>query len=269
MAYRRVVEIALTHARTTGGTLPGEAIVADTATRARLAGLRMQARPVGERLLILAETAEDGGALIALREPVRLRFGIADLPATVDAAAIAKAPLFTDERAGSADPQPLRRVAAPGAAHAAIRIKLTPAQHAAAMQGTVRRCTAALPVASARWCFHLVTDLSNPVAEWQIVRAADARGGGPSFAAAGRTELTMAEPGDPIGSALRAANPGRRVIRFLSDTAQPASEAAVAGLELRLGANRLLAALPTPAPALVRIGGNSAFAHTLRVVTTR
>jgi len=269
MAYRPVVEIALTHAGCATGALPGAAIVPDAATRARLAGLRMQAKPVGERLLILSEIGEPGRALVALREPVRLRFAIADLPATADAAALAKAPLFTDDRAGTADPQPLRRVAAPDSAGVAIQIKLTPAQHAAALAGTVRRCTAALPVVSARWCFHLVTDFTNPIAEWQVLRAAGARGAAPDFTASGRSELTAADPNDPIGSALRAANPGCRVIRFLSDAAHPASDVPVPGLELRLGANRLLAALPAPSPAVVRIGGGAAFAHTLRVVSTR
>jgi len=271
MAYRPVVELALLHPATASGALPATAIVPDRDTRARLAGLRMLAKPVGERLVLLADTDAAGAPLVPLRAPVRLGFAVAPLPAATDLAALAAAPLFTDERAGragggGADPQPLRRVPADGAP--AIAIRLTPADHAAAVAGKVRRCTATLPAAAARWCFHLLTDLAQPLADWRIVRAGGAAGPAPAFGDRGRTELTAPDPDDPAGTALRAAHPGVRVIRFLSDAPVAASATPVRGLELRAGATRLLAALPNPPPgAPVRVGADLVFACTVRVMT--
>lgn len=276
MPYRPLLELAATHAYLGDGSLPGSALVPDAATAARLRGLRLIAKPSGGAFTIFGEFDAKDALRVPLTAPVPLRFAIerpaAELAFATDLAALGTASLFTDKGAAAGDPQQLRRQARAKEddprPFALISMQLTPANVTAAIKGSPRRCMAALPVASARWCYHLVTDLPNPIAQWRIARGDGASGPAPAFRDAGRAELTAPAADDATGTELRRRNPGLRVLRFLSDAPFAASRAAVRGLELHAGTTRLFGALPNPSPgATVRIGDATAFNQTLRVVT--
>ena len=276
MPYRPLLELAVTHAYLGDGGLPGSALVPDPATAARLRGLRLVAKPSGGSFTIFGEFDAKDVLRVPLTAPVPLRFMIerpsAELTFATDLAALTTASLYTDKSVPAGTPQQLRRQ--PRAEEddsrpfALVSVQLTPANVKAAITGGPRRCVAALPVASARWCYHLVTDLPNPVAQWRIARGNGASGPAPAFRDADRAELTAPAADDATGSELRRRNTGLRVLRFLSDAPFAASRAAVRGLELHAGTTRLFGALPNPSPgATVRIGDATAFNQTLRVVT--
>lgn len=276
MPYRPLLELAITHPYLGGDGLPGTVVVPDPATAARLRGLRLVAKPMGRSFTVFGAFDAAGALPVTPGAPIALRFEIADpgaeIAAASDGAAVAAAPLYTDEGVPAGAPQQLRATPRPASdasrGFAAVTVRLTPADIAAAATGTPRRCVAALPVAAARWCYHFVTDLPAPLAQWRIARGGGAEGTAPTFRDAGRVELADPVGDDATGAELRRRNPGLRVLRFLSDAPFAARRAAVRGLELHVGDARLFAALPNPSPAAaVRIGDASAFNQILRVVT--
>lgn len=276
MSYRPLLELAVPHAYLGGGALPGSALVPDQRTESRLRGLRWIGKPAGGSFTIFGEFA-DGALRVALPEPVALRFAIQrpgpELAFATDIAALGPTSLYTDEGAPAGNPQQLRRKSRTKTddprPFALVAVQLTPADIAAAATGAPRRCTVTLPVVTARWCYHFITDLPNPLAEWRIARGGGENGPAPAFRDTGRVELTDSAKGDAAGVKLRRQNPGLRVLRFLSDAPFAARQAAVRGLELHVGDTRLFGALPNPSPAAtVQIGDAAAFSQTLRVVTT-
>jgi hypothetical protein len=109
-----------------------------------------------------------------------------------------------------------------------------------------------VPFASAaqRWAYYVVMDFAGDIATLRIVDATP--GNGPravTFGDAGRVDLAQApDPGDAVGLDLLRRNPGRRVVRLLSDAAVLAREVPLRQLELRLADTRLLGALANPRP---------------------
>ena len=156
-------------------------------------------------------------------------------------------------------------------AAARIVIDIGPGDVAAAAAGTPRVAVIALQASAARWCYHLVTNLPNPLADWRIARANGAASrDGPqvTFDDAGRAELTAADAGDPFGSELLRRSAPLRVLRFVSTAAVAASETAARRVSLFAGAAQIFAALPNPSPAqLRRVGGAAAFGEVVHVVT--
>src|SRR5262245_30532018 len=100
------------------------------------------------------------------------------------------------------------------------------------------------------WAFYVLTDFAGDIATLRIIDATP--GVGPravTFADSRRVELSLApDAADAIGLDLVRSNPGRRVIRFLSDAPVPLREAPLRYLELHLADTRLVAGLPNPRP---------------------
>lgn len=137
-----------------------------------------------------------------------------------------------------------------------------------AAAGKPRRVVVALQPAAARWVYHIVTDLTNPIADWRIQAG---NGGGPAvtFNDAGRAELVPGSAEDPFGTDLARLSAPLRVLRFLSDAPVPASEVVARRIALFAGQHQLLPALSNPSPATLRmIGGKPAFGAVIRFVTT-
>ena len=153
---------------------------------------------------------------------------------------------------------------------ATVEIALDADTLASAAAGTPRRRVVMLRPKAAVWAYYVVTNLPNPLADWRIVRAAGTTGGPPvAFADTGRAELTAADPADATGTDLFRRSTPSRVLRFVSDAPVACSETPVQGLELHVGAARLLASLPNPSPAReARLGTNATFTHTFRLITT-
>ena len=152
---------------------------------------------------------------------------------------------------------------------ATIEIRIGPETVAPAAAGTPRRCVVGLEPVSARWCYHVVTNLPNPLAEWRIARG-NGTGAGPavSFSDGGRSEIAAADPGDAFGTELWRKSAPLRVLRFLSDAPAACSETIARRVGLFAGDAQLFAALPNPSPAQRRrVGGQEAFGEVLRVVT--
>jgi hypothetical protein len=161
---------------------------------------------------------------------------------------------------------PVAPRSAPGT-FAAIDIDIGPETVVKAAAGKPRRFTIALKAAAARWCYHLVTDLPNPVAEWRIAHPA-ADGLPVNFAAGGRAEIASPDAADPFGTALLERSAPLRVLRFLSDAPVACSEARARRLALFAGDRQLFTALPNPPPTSLRlVGGRPAFGEVLRFVT--
>jgi len=101
-----------------------------------------------------------------------------------------------------------------------------------------------------RWCFYLVTDYTGDISALRLVDAT--AGDAPrrvTFADAGRVDLSQTpDSTDAIGLDLARRNPGRRILRFLSDAPVPCRETPARNLELHMADTRLIAALANPAP---------------------
>lgn len=150
---------------------------------------------------------------------------------------------------------------------AAIEIGIGPDLAVQAAKGKPRHFTVALKPAAARWCYHLVTDLSDPLAKWRITHPA-ADGPAVEFGGSGLKELDKADAGDPFGSELLSRSAPLRVLRFLSDQPVACSEKRARRLALFAGDRQLFSALPNPPPTNVRlVGGQPAFGEVLRFVT--
>lgn len=150
---------------------------------------------------------------------------------------------------------------------AAIEVRISPALVAAAAAGKPLRQTIALQASAARWCYHVVTDLADPLADWRIAHPA-ADGPPARFAANGSAELTGAETADAFGSELANRTAPLRVLRFVSDAPVPCSEVRARRVALFAGQRQLIAALPNPSPAaLRRVGGQPVFGEVLHFVT--
>ncbi|HSI41599.1 MAG TPA: hypothetical protein VLA00_13730 [Xanthobacteraceae bacterium] len=161
---------------------------------------------------------------------------------------------------------PVAAPARPGVL-AAIDIAIGPQTAVLAAAGTPRRCRVALAPVSARWCYHLVTDLPQPLADWRI---AAGTGGGPkvSFGAGGRAEIAAVDPEDSFGTHLWRQAAPLRVLRFVSDAPAACSETVARRVSLFAGDMQLFAALPNPSPGQRRrIAGQEAFGEVLRIIT--
>lgn len=98
---------------------------------------------------------------------------------------------------------------------------------------------------AARWAYYLLTDQAG---DFSIVDTAPS---GPAlvFSPSNRTALDKAaDETDPLAQALGRQHASLRRWRFLSDQAVPCSSAVRRGLELRLGDQKVLGAMPNPAP---------------------
>jgi len=154
----------------------------------------------------------------------------------------------------------------PGAI-AEVEVAISAALAAKAAAGKPASLRVVLAAAAAPWCYHLVTDLPNPLAEWKIAHA-PADGPAADFGAAGSAEIKAADPTDPFGSDLLARSAPLRVLRFVSDQAVPCTEKRARRMSLSAGDRQLFPALPNPSPAGVRLlKGKPAFGETLRFVT--
>jgi hypothetical protein len=162
---------------------------------------------------------------------------------------------------------PVRPPSAPGV-FAPVEFTLSASDVAAAAAGKARRVTIALKPAAARWVYHLVTDLTNPIADWRIQHA---NGDGPAvaFSDAGRAEIAATAADDPFGADLAARSGALRVLRFLSDAPVPANEAVARRVALFAAQQQIFPALPNPSPTALRmVGGQPAFGQVIRFVTT-
>ena len=249
---------------------PGTVFVADGANRPLKA-----TQPATRATETLAKPAGPAVMVLAGRPPAGTARGDFAVVAPAGGVAVTKFDAATNRvtLTGPEGAVTLDYPAAPPRAGGAARIALTigPAEIAAAAAGTPRAATIALRPSAARWCYHLVTDLPDPLGDWRIARAnGAANGGGPAvtFDDAGRAELTADDAGDPFGSALRLRSAPLRVLRFVSTAAIPASETAARRVQLFAGARQLFAALPNPSPAQPRqLGGVAAFGEVVRIVT--
>jgi hypothetical protein len=150
---------------------------------------------------------------------------------------------------------------------ATIEIGIGPETVAKAAAGKPRRFTIALKAAAARWCYHLVTDLANPLAEWRITHP-EADGPPANFGAAGLAEIAAPDAGDSFGSELLQRSAPLRVLRFVSDAPVACSEKPARRLALFAGDRQLFTALPNPPPTALRlVEGRPAFGEVLRFVT--
>jgi hypothetical protein len=104
--------------------------------------------------------------------------------------------------------------------------------------------------AAAKWCYYLVTDRPDATDTFQIVELPS--GGAPRrvvFSDAGKTDLTgQPDTADAVATDLQRRNPGKRVLRFLSDARVACRKAPVKNLELQVGGSRLFTSLPNPSP---------------------
>lgn len=155
----------------------------------------------------------------------------------------------------------------PTGAIAWVEIAIGPATAAKAAAGKPPSYRIVLEAAAAPWCYHLVTDLPNPVAEWRIDHPA--KDGPPAaFGTASVSEIAAADPADRFGSDLLMRSAPFRVLRFVSDSAVPCSETPARRMALFAGDRQLFTALPNPSPADVRLlNGKPAFGEMLRFVT--
>jgi hypothetical protein len=107
-----------------------------------------------------------------------------------------------------------------------------------------------VPLAAAKsfWAYYVVMDLHPDSSKLRIIDAApNNEAGRITFADAGRVDLTQTpDPSDAVGQDLVRRNPGRRVLRLMSDAPVPAHELPRAQIELHLGDTRLISALPNP-----------------------
>lgn len=151
---------------------------------------------------------------------------------------------------------------------AAIEVGIDSDIVAQAAAGKPRRFTITLKARAAPWCFHVVTDLANPLGEWHITHPA---GDGPAatFGSAGSAEIGSPDPADPFGSVLLSRSSPLRVLRFVSDAPVACSEERARRLALFAGDRQLFSAMPNPSPSELRLlGGQPVFGEVLRFVTT-
>jgi hypothetical protein len=153
----------------------------------------------------------------------------------------------------------------PGAA--AIEAAIGPGLAAKSAAGKPQLFQVALKAAAAPWCYHLVTDLPNPVAEWRIDHP-QPDGPPAAFGAGAIAEISGVDATDPFGTDLRQRSAPLRVLRFLSDAPVPCSSARARRIAMFAGARQIFTALPNPSPAEVRIvKGKPVFGEVLRFVT--
>jgi hypothetical protein len=101
----------------------------------------------------------------------------------------------------------------------------------------------------AAWAYYLVTDLKDPASDFKIVEDPADPGQPLGFAKSAPHDLdAQPDPGDAVSGWLAALHPGARRIRFVSDDPVPCRQSARRNVQLLVGANRLAAPLPNPAP---------------------
>jgi hypothetical protein len=162
---------------------------------------------------------------------------------------------------------PVAPIKAPGTL-AGIDVPIGPELVAKAASGKPRRFTVPLQAAAAPWCYHLVTDLPNPLAEWRIEHPA--RDGPPaSFGGGSIVEIATPVSTDAFGSELLRRSSPLRVLRFVSDAPVPCSEGRARRIALFAGSRQLFSALPNPSPSRIRfLNGKPVFGEVLRFVTS-
>ena len=111
-------------------------------------------------------------------------------------------------------------------------------------------------VASVRWCYYLLTDPSGDVGRLHVVDVTPGSANRIVFGSTGRVDLSQTPDGtDAVALALAHRFGGRKIVRFMSDAAVACRQAPATILELRVGQNCLLPALPLPSvPHRVRLG---------------
>ncbi|HET9398440.1 MAG TPA: hypothetical protein VFO45_06430 [Sphingomicrobium sp.] len=150
---------------------------------------------------------------------------------------------------------------------AAIKLRIGPETAVQAAKDKPRRFTVTLKPAAAHWCYHLVTDLADPLDDWRITHPA-ADGPPVTFGSGGLAEIAAPDADDPFGSQLLLRSAPLRVLRFVSEDPVACSEKRARRLALFAGGRQLFAALPNPPPTNVRlVGGRPAFGEVLRFVT--
>lgn len=223
------------------------------------------AKPAGTATLVLSGRPKPGTAAAA--------FGVVAPAVGIRVTAFDPAAnLVTVAGAAAADvtiDYPVAPTRAPGVL-AFVSVSIGAEVVALAANGAPRRFVVRLQPRAARWCYHLVTDLPNPIAEWRIARAAGSNGGpAVGFSDAGRAELAAATADDPLGLNLLRRSAPLRVLRFVSDAPVVCSESVARGIGLFAKDRQLLAALPNPSPANVgRVAGQVTHGEVVRFVTT-
>jgi|SRR5882724_2150724 len=165
---------------------------------------------------------------------------------TVDTAALAKGAAFQIS-------YPVRP-ARPNGALAEVSLALDPPLMAPAAKP--HAFVVPLAATETYWAYYILMDLQPDISTLRIIDATPGNGTSRiSFADAGRVDLTQTpDPSDAVGQDLIRRNPGRRVLRLMSDAPVPAREVPRAQIELHLADARLISALPNPQPdALVSL----------------
>jgi hypothetical protein len=140
------------------------------------------------------------------------------------------------------------RPATPNGALAEVSLALDPSLMAPA----AKPHAFVVPLAAAQsfWAYYVLMDLQPDSSTLRIIDATPGNGTGRiSFADAGRVDLTQTpDPSDAVGLDMVRRNPGRRVLRLMSDAPVPAREVPRTQIELHLADARLISALPNPQP---------------------
>ena len=218
-------------------------------------GLRITPTAATRRLLdryrLLLQVLPDGISVSALdgnagRRPRATDFRLLPPTAATTVSAYDAATRMVTLAAVSAGQQIVLRYRSPAPAHpgslAAIELrydKTLPAPGKDAAPFEIR-----FKARSARWAYYLLTDQGG---DFSIVDAMPL-GLALGFSGANRTLLDpAADETDPLARLLSRQYAGLRRLRFLSDQPVPCSSAPRRGIELRLGDQKVLAAMPNPA----------------------
>jgi hypothetical protein len=240
VTYAALLEVLLKHTFYTDGRCPDLAVVPDAGTARLLRGHRCLLRPRRDGLSIVTPLDDAGRPFLPLPAGATLRFLLrlgnddfalfTDLTAIEAIVATGARPAFVDEAGTGA----LKLVAVsppdgePEGVLAEIRIVLPAGQPTYSAAFQARR---------ARWAYYCVTHQD------QALEVVDSRPEDPIVFLAGAPG-----PGDPIAVQLEELYPGSRHLRFLSRDPVASSEAPRKTLELRMGTEILLHALPNPSP---------------------
>lgn len=258
MKYATLFELSITHPYYRDGLCPDFTLVpsAETASLLRRVCCRFMPLPYGGRV-VAALDADAARLLVSLEGGASLRFHLAlqndDFALFTDLSGLAMVPLFTNADLPAGQGGELSLLSRTGARlpqgmFAAVEILLA----VAVPVPVAPRFRVAFQARAARWAYYCLTDLPAPssAADGQELTITDAQPAGSAavvFSAANRASLDeAAAAADPVARQQLALHPGMRCVRFLSDGAVVCCEEPRKYLELRRGAERLLAPLPNP-----------------------
>lgn len=205
---------------------------------------------------------------VAAAKAARIKFALAGSPLALDGDA-AKRPRAADLRllapAGTAKPsaydaatRSVTFASVVAGQRLLLRYRCLPARQRQRLAAVELRYDKSMPVPgsadrpfeirlqarAARWAYYLLTDQTG---DFSIVDAAPS-GPALAFGASNRTALDKAsDETDAVAQALARQHASLRRWRFLSDQPVPCSSAIRRGLELRLGDQKVLEAMPNPA----------------------